>query len=88
MEFLRRFLQHVLPDGFHKVRYFGFLHPTNKVTLRRLQLLLWERDRNRTATVEREIEAWTEVVKVCPGCKKGIMIMVAWLPRRSRSPPQ
>jgi Putative transposase/Transposase zinc-binding domain len=26
MEFLRRFLQHVLPDGFVKVRHFGFLH--------------------------------------------------------------
>jgi hypothetical protein len=26
MEFLRRFLQHVLPDGFMKVRHFGFLH--------------------------------------------------------------
>jgi putative transposase/transposase-like zinc-binding protein len=26
MEFLRRFLQHVLPDGFRKVRHFGFLH--------------------------------------------------------------
>ena len=26
-EFLRRFLQHVLPRGFHKVRYFGWLHP-------------------------------------------------------------
>jgi hypothetical protein len=24
-EFLRRFLQHVLPSGFMKVRYFGFL---------------------------------------------------------------
>ena len=33
MEFMRRFLQHVLPKGFHKVRYFGFLHPTNKRTL-------------------------------------------------------
>jgi hypothetical protein len=26
-EFLRRVLSHVLPDGLHKVRYFGFLHP-------------------------------------------------------------
>jgi hypothetical protein len=40
MEFLRCFLQHVRPKGFHKVRYFGFLHPTNKVILKRLQLLL------------------------------------------------
>jgi len=26
-EFMRRFLQHVLPRGFHKVRYFGLWHP-------------------------------------------------------------
>jgi hypothetical protein len=26
VEFIRRFLQHVLPDGFMKVRHFGFLH--------------------------------------------------------------
>ena len=26
-EFMRRFLQHVLPTGFVKVRYFGFLSP-------------------------------------------------------------
>jgi hypothetical protein len=24
-EFIRRFLIHVLPDGFHRIRYFGFL---------------------------------------------------------------
>ena len=87
MEFMRRFLQHVLPKGFHKVRYFGFLHPTNKTTLKRLQLLLWERDRNRTAALEQEIAARTEVVKVCPCCKEGMMVVVSWLPRRSRSPP-
>jgi hypothetical protein len=27
-EFLRRFLQHVLPRGFHKVRYYGLWRPT------------------------------------------------------------
>ena len=27
-EFIRRFLQHVLPRGFMKVRYFGFLSPS------------------------------------------------------------
>ena len=85
MEFLRRFLQHVLPKGLHKVRYFGFLHPANKVTLKRLQLLLWER--NRTQKPEQETEGGTENPKVCPCCKEGIMVFVAWLPRRSRSPP-
>jgi hypothetical protein len=28
MEFMHRFLQHVLPSGFMKVRYYGFLHPS------------------------------------------------------------
>lgn len=32
MEFIRRFLQHVLPTGFMKVRYYGFMNPNCKVT--------------------------------------------------------
>jgi hypothetical protein len=87
MEFLRRFLQHVLPKGFHKVRHFGYLHPSNRKTLRRLQLLLWERDSNRTATIEQEIEARAGIEKLCPHCKKGTMVIVSWLPRKARSPP-
>lgn len=39
-EFLRRFLQHVPPKGFHRVRAFGLLHRTQRTTLRRLQLRL------------------------------------------------
>lgn len=39
-EFLRRYLQHVLPKGLHRVRSYGLLHPAHRVTLRRLQLLL------------------------------------------------
>ena len=30
LKFMQRFLQHVLPKGFQKVRYFGFLHPSAK----------------------------------------------------------
>lgn len=29
-EFLRRYLQHVLPPGQHRVRYFGWMHPAAK----------------------------------------------------------
>lgn len=39
-EFLRRFLQHVMPRGFHRVRSFGLLHPKHRTKLRRLQLML------------------------------------------------
>ena len=33
MEFMRRFLQHVLPRGFMKVRYYGFLSPSASASL-------------------------------------------------------
>ncbi|MGH8522826.1 MAG: IS91 family transposase [Gammaproteobacteria bacterium] len=33
MEFIRRFLQHVLPTGFIKVRYYGVLSPTFSVPI-------------------------------------------------------
>ena len=39
-EFIRRFLQHVLPKGFHKVRYFGLWHPANRDLAARARLLL------------------------------------------------
>jgi len=37
MEFMRRFLQHVLPWGFMKVRYYGFLSPSFSVPLEELK---------------------------------------------------
>lgn len=39
-EFIRRFLQHVLPAGVHKVRYYGLASPANRPLLRRVQLAL------------------------------------------------
>lgn len=39
-EFLRRFLQHVLPSSFHRVRRFGWLHPAGRVKLKRVRALL------------------------------------------------
>lgn len=44
MTFLHRFLQHVLPKGFQKVRYRGFLHPSARKTLAALQEQLAEAD--------------------------------------------
>ena len=42
MSFIRRFLQHVLPKGFQKVRYFGFLHPSAKTRFNALKEQLQE----------------------------------------------
>jgi hypothetical protein len=40
IEFLRRFLQHVLPRGFHKVRYYGLWHHSKRAQSNRAWLLL------------------------------------------------
>jgi hypothetical protein len=40
LEFLRRILSHVLPEGLHKVRYFGWLHPNARRRYHQVALLL------------------------------------------------
>ena len=40
VEFIRRYLLHTLPKGFHRIRYRGFLHARGKSRLQWLQTLL------------------------------------------------
>jgi hypothetical protein len=86
-EFLRRFLQHVLPAGFHKIRYYGLLSPRNRITVKRLQLLLTEQvTRHHEAAAEPELSQ-PDTLQRCPCCEEGSMVIITWLPRRARSPP-
>ena len=39
-EFIRRYLQHVLPRGFQKVRHFGFAHPRAKTNWEWLTMMV------------------------------------------------
>jgi hypothetical protein len=40
MEFIRRFLQHVLPTGFMKIRYYGFMNPNCSVPFEKISTLI------------------------------------------------
>jgi hypothetical protein len=40
MEFIRRFLQHVLPDGFMQVRHFGFPHASSAIHIDTLRQMI------------------------------------------------
>ena len=40
MEFIRRFLQHVLPRGFQKVRHYGFLSPNSGTSIEAVRWLI------------------------------------------------
>ncbi len=96
-EFLRRFLQHVLPKGFHKVRYAGLWHPTKRDQLQRLQQVLLL-DRRETLPAE-DIAAMTEAVptadggtspstpRPCPHCRQGHFVFFRRVsPIRPRAP--
>ena len=36
----RRFLQHVLPKGFMKIRYYGFLNPNSALSIEKVRELI------------------------------------------------
>lgn len=40
MEFIRRFLQHILPQGFMKIRHYGFLNPNSALSIEKLRELI------------------------------------------------
>lgn len=92
-EFLRRYLQHVLPKGFNKVRRYGLFAPGNATRLKALrhQLLLTEKIRLKTllvlAAIRRPMEnhRWQR----CPVCGQGTMRRMLPLTARfrTRSPP-
>ena len=81
IEFIRRFLHHVLPNGFIKVRHFGFINtrcaiPTD--TLRRLIL-----KRHPVAFNTPHLEAPAPVVASCPSCGKPMqLVMRLWTSNR------
>jgi hypothetical protein len=97
-EFIRRFLLHVLPAGFHRIRYYGFLGPRQRRTkLARCQELIGS-----PASITMPVAASpatdyrdrTEALmgislRICPACHHGQMIVTKRLlpvPRMAFSP--
>ena len=91
-EFIRRFLLHVLPDGFMGVRHFGFLsNRAKKHSLPQCRKLLGLNPAlpqipNRSAQ-DLLLELTGIDLSRCTPCKHGNMIVVAELPRISCSAP-
>jgi hypothetical protein len=93
-EFIRRFLLHVLPDGFMKVRHYGLLSNRNrKKKLELCKALLGVRFEE---TGSGEKESWEDLLlrltgidpRICPTCGKGRLVLRETLqPRTPRSPP-
>jgi hypothetical protein len=85
--FIERFLMHILPKGFVKVRYYGLLRVGARQQLTRLraQLLLQQRKAELLSAMEETAEPATLVGLVCPSCGHE-MRLERVLPRQ-RAPP-
>ena len=84
-EFIRRYLLHILPPGFMKIRYYGFLaHANKKMSIPLLRQLInpdAEITERLIETVEEMMLRLTGVdVSLCPECGKGKMVLIEDLP--------
>ncbi len=88
-EFIRRFLQHVLPRGFHKVRYYGILSPRNQSFLQQIRRVLTNKAQPSEAEPSdgNSSTKIPESLRLCPVCQKACLILIMTLPRRWRAPP-
>lgn len=85
-EFIRRFLQHVLPKGFVKVRYYGLLSPSNRHLLKRVRELLGATVIDRgPASRDQDVKVRAEAHR-CLECG-GELILLGRLGRYGREPP-
>ena len=72
MEFMRRFLQHVLPTGFMKIRYYGFMGPGSSIPLERIRSLIQS---SLGFKEQRPIETPKSSPKpICPECGAGLKL--------------
>ena len=92
-EFIRRFLLHILPDGFMRIRHFGFLANRAKKhalaqcrKLLKLDAALPEIPKKSAHDLLLELTGID--LNRCPSCHQGTLIVVAELPPISRSPSQ
>jgi hypothetical protein len=84
-EFIRRFLQHVLPSGFQKVRHYGFLSHNSPLSLEAVRWLVTLH--NGEVYTLLVTAALTEPPRPSPRCAEcgGALRVVAFLP--PRAPP-
>src|SRR5580692_11219662 len=85
-EFIRRFLLHVLPRGFHRIRYFGFLgnrHRQEKIARCRelLGMKLADNSAEPSELDKDYRDLYEELtgasLKICPSCLRGRMICIS-----------
>lgn len=92
-EFIRRFLNHILPTRYNKIRYFGFLGRRSK----KADLALCRKLLNVEALLEKSATSWLEVFNetlgfdptICQKCKTGkLKIIEVYLSKLNPKKPR
>jgi hypothetical protein len=90
--FTRRFLSHILPDGFHKIRYFGWMAAANRkgilVAIRTALHVEPPPPQPKETLAERVLRKAGVDITLCPHCGKGHLRKTdrQLLPHRGQSP--
>jgi hypothetical protein len=88
-EFIHRFLQHVLPKGFVKVRYFGFFAPGRRkglAALRQRLELIYPNCTKETVATRKQTDSTPAPKLCCPGCGQPLLFQRTIQPT-GRCPP-
>ena len=82
-EFIRRFLLHVLPEGFQRIRYYGFLanrHREQKLARCRQLLAMPPPELPNAEAVKDYLDHYQELTGAslteCPACQRGRMVII------------
>jgi len=80
-EFIRRFLLHILPGGFMKIRYFGFLsHKNKKDAVALIRKLIGSDvklpEKIKESIIDMMLRLTGTDITCCPKCKKGKMKVI------------
>ena len=84
--FIHRFLQHILPKGFVKVRYYGLFAAANRHRLRLAQQLLNSTTSPNSDPCPEPDPHVDELLPQCPKCGRVMQHVQTLKPRRSRPP--
>jgi len=91
-EFIRRFLLHTLPDGFHRIRHFGFMANGHRAAKLALCLTLLDHERTAPNNIEASpvsSDPQTQAeVAACPECGGTMRIIERFRRSFSRSGPR
>jgi hypothetical protein len=93
-QFLRRFIQHVLPKGLQKIRHYGLYAGAARDALAQARALLHGADSDETRGNIERLRNWQSALKeltgrdvnVCPKC--GGQVVHQPLASRARAPPE